>query len=87
MDKKMMLALGLVAAVGGGYYWYYIKNKRGKDEAWFNQEPSWQDATGSPMATLLKPVSYSPAQMSSMKSRLSKGGKLSLAPNLLKFRA
>ena len=85
MDKKMMLALGLVAAVGGGYYWWWTVQKK-KQAGFSMQEPSWQDATGSPIATLLKPVG-SPAQMAAMKSRLSKGGKLSLAPNLLKFRA
>ena len=84
MCKKTMLAIGLVAAVGGGYYWWWTMQKK-KQAGFSMQEPSWQDAP--PIQTGTATRAIPPAQMSSMKSRLSKGGKLSLAPNLLKFRA
>ena len=72
MDKKIMLALGLVAAVGGGYYWWWTIQKK-KQAGFLSQEPSWQDATGSPIASITSPM-----QMAAMKSRIIKGGKLSV---------
>ena len=72
MDKKMMLALGLVAAVGGGYYWWWTIQKK-KQAGFLSQEPSWSDATGSPIASIA-----TPAQMAAMKSTARRGNLMAL---------